>query len=68
MPHKPDCQCPVCRGRRGDVKGDSPRMTVRLAPDVLSWIRSRAEGARAYLEGLVRRDMGKGAGQEPKEG
>lgn len=66
MPHNEGCQCPACRFRRGEGKGRVPRLSVCLSPDVLEWIRSRAEGARAYIERLVRRD--RDAGQKGQDG
>lgn len=35
----------------------APRLSVRLEPDILSWVRERPEGARAWIEGLAREAM-----------
>lgn len=35
----------------------APKLTVRLSPDVLGWLKAQPEGARATIEGLVRAAM-----------
>lgn len=57
MPHRADCQCPPCRYRRGEDKGQVPNFTIRLHPELIDWIRSRNEKPRAYIERLVREDI-----------
>ena len=39
----------------GDEPG-APKITIRFSLDVYEWIKGRAEGARAYLERVVRAD------------
>lgn len=56
MAHRPECPCPACRYRRRGYQGQSPRLTVRLDPEVRVLITAHPEGARAYLERLVRED------------
>ena len=56
MNHQPNCQCPPCRGERGDVSGPSPRISVRLRPDIKDWIMNHPEGPRGYLTRLVEED------------
>ena len=54
MPHSPNCQCPPCRYRRGEGKGQAPRLSIRIDPEIRDIIHNHPEGPRAYLEGLVR--------------
>ncbi len=54
MPHKTDCPCPACRYRRGEGKGRLPHLSVRISEPVKQSILEAPEGARAYLERLVR--------------
>ena len=41
-------------------KAGAPQLTVRLEPLVHAHIHAQKDGPRAYLERLVRRDMGDG--------
>ena len=54
MSHQADCKCPACRYRRGEGKGQAPHLSIRIAPDVKACIMNASEGARAYIERLVR--------------
>lgn len=56
--HKKDCPCPVCQLLRSKPdRGDSPQLSVRLAPAVKEAILKAPGGARAYLERLVSEDQ-----------
>lgn len=57
MPHKKNCQCPPCRFRRGEGKGHSPRLSVRLDPAIREYLVDHKDGARAVIEDLVEREM-----------
>ena len=49
--HKDDCPCPVCQLLRTKPdRGDSPQLSVRLAPAIKEAIQKAPGGARAYLE------------------
>ena len=67
MPHKPGCKCPPCRYRRGEGKGAVVMFTVRLKTEVADWLRSRPDGARAYLEALVTDAMAREEPDGPAE-
>ena len=46
-------------GRPKEYAGErdgAPKLTVRLAPDVYERVTTRSEGARLYVERLVRED------------
>ena len=53
MGHTSDCNCPPCRYRRGEDLGQTPRLTVRLRPNVRDFLLGHAEGARGLIERLV---------------
>ena len=53
MAHTDDCNCPPCRYRRGQDLGQTPRLTVRLRPDVRDFLLNHSEGARGVIERLV---------------
>ncbi len=57
MPHKKNCQCPPCRYRRGQDKGQTPQMSVRIASEVREYLLSHQDGARAVIERLVQEEM-----------
>ena len=57
MAHKSDCPCPACRYRRGEGKGQLPHLSVRISEPIKQAILEAPEGARAYLERLVRDDQ-----------
>ena len=42
---------PEQTGRKG-----APTITIRFSLDVYDWLKNRSEGARTYLERLVRND------------
>lgn len=56
MPHKPDCPCPACCYRRGEGLGQAPRLSLRFDPELRERVVAHPEGARGYLERLVRQD------------
>lgn len=60
MPHKKNCQCPPCCYRRGEDKGQTPRLTVRLAPEIRDYLLQHEEGARGVIERLVGEEMAGG--------
>lgn len=57
MPHKKNCQCPPCRYRRGQDKGQTPQMSIRIAAEVREYLLSHQDGARAVIERLVQEEM-----------
>lgn len=63
MPHKANCHCPACRYRRGEGKGRLPHLSVRISEPIKQAILEAPEGARAFLERLVRDDQAS-AGRE----
>lgn len=67
MPHAANCPCPACRYRRGEGAGQAPRISVRVTPDVRARILSQTEGARAYLERLVREDLERSEAPAPDQ-
>lgn len=64
MPHAKNCQCPPCRYRRGDDKGQAPRLSVRLETGVRDFLLNHQEGARGVIERLVRQEMERGASRK----
>lgn len=56
MPHKPDCACPACCYRRGEGLGQAPRLSIRFDPELRDRVMAHPDGARGYLERLVRQD------------
>ena len=56
MPHREECPCPACRYRRGEGKGQSARLSVRLDVATHDRIRNHPKGARGYLEVLVKEE------------
>lgn len=57
MPHKKNCQCPPCRYRRGQDKGQTPQMSIRIAAEVREFLLAHQDGARAVIERLVQEEM-----------
>lgn len=57
MPHKKNCQCPPCRFRRGESKGQAPRLSVRLDPATRDYLISHKDGARTVIERLVQQEI-----------
>ena len=50
--HTENCRCPVCHSQRSGQT--SVQLTVRLLPDIKAKIMSHPQGARSYLETLVK--------------
>ena len=56
---------PTYERRSGYAKG-APRLATRVDPDVLEWVESRPEGARPYIQRIVREDRARTLAENPE--
>lgn len=61
MAHKKNCQCPPCCYRRGEDKGQAPRLSIRLNPEIRDYLLQHEDGARGVIERLVGEEMRAGS-------